>query len=191
MEEIILISYLNDYIYRPVSIYFHKLYGNMEKMLYQNESQINGINAHKSIDLKKYSTSKNILQGIDVYTEEFGILGKIDIFDVKKGILTERKNKIEKIYDGYIYQVYAQYYALTEMGYNVKEIRFHSLQDNKNYFVELPSKNQEIDFKFRKLVKDIREFDIETFEQKNIKKCFNCIYEPSCDRSGINNVNFT
>lgn len=141
MEEIILISYLNDFIFCPVSIYFHKLYGNMKVTLYQNSYQINGTAAHKTIDTKTYSTSSNILQGIDVYTEEFGILGKIDVFDIKKGILTERKNKILEIYDGYIFQVYAQYYALKEMGYKVKKIKLHSMQDNKTYNIGLPEEN--------------------------------------------------
>ena len=58
MEETILISYLNDFIFCPVSIYFHKLYGAMDKTLYQSSFQIDGTNAHKAIDSKKYSTKK-------------------------------------------------------------------------------------------------------------------------------------
>lgn len=50
MEETILISYLNDFIYCPISIYFHKLYGNREKLLYQREKQLDGIRAHKTIE---------------------------------------------------------------------------------------------------------------------------------------------
>ena len=52
MEETILISYLNDFIFCPISIYFHKLYGKLNKTLYQSEDQINGTNAHKAIDNK-------------------------------------------------------------------------------------------------------------------------------------------
>lgn len=183
MEEIILMSYLNDFIYCPVSIYFHKLYGTVETSLYQRDYQINGTFAHKSIDNHTYSTKDKILQGIDVFTEKYGILGKIDVFDIEKGILTERKNKISEIYDGFVFQLYAQYFALKEMGYNVKTIRLHSIQDNKNYNIELPEKNTEKLNKFEKLIKDIREFNIENFEQVNVKKCEKCIYEPSCDRS--------
>ena len=185
MEELILISYLNDFIFCPASIYFHKLYGNLEKDLYQSTSQVNGTNAHKAIDNKKYSSKSAILQGINVYTEEYGIIGKIDIFDVNKGILTERKNKVIKIYDGYVFQLYAQYFGLKELGYNVKSLRIHSMQDNKNYKISLPEKDKEMYDKFKKLVKDIREIDIEKFKQTNEKKCENCIYEPSCDRSLI------
>ena len=45
MEETILISYLNDFIFCPVSIYFHKLYGAMDKTLYQSSFQIDGTKA--------------------------------------------------------------------------------------------------------------------------------------------------
>ena len=183
MEEIILISYLNDFIFCPVSIYFHKLYGNMQTSLYQRDYQINGKEAHKTIDNKIYSTKSDILQGIDVYTDEFKILGKIDIFDSKNWILTERKKKIVEIYDGYIFQVYAQYYALKEMGYIIKKIRLHSLDDNKTYNIKLPDEDIVMKEKFRNLIKEMHEFSFENFEQTNTKKCENCIYEPSCDRS--------
>ncbi len=183
MEETILISYLNDFIFCPVSIYFHKLYGTVEKSVYQTTKQSSGTNAHKTIDQKLYSDKKTILQGIDVFCSEFNIVGKIDTFDTETGILTERKNKIAKIYDGYVFQLYAQYYALIEMGYEVKRIRFHSIKDNKNYEIKLPKEDKEMDNKFRKLIKDIHDFDIHTFKAQNIEKCKNCIYEPSCDRS--------
>ncbi len=183
MEENILISYLNDFIFCPASIYFHNLYGDLEKKLYQTTDQIKGSNAHKNVDNRKYSSSKNILQGIDIYSEEFKIQGKIDVFNISNGVLIERKNKITEIYDGYIFQVYAQYYALTEMGYKVNRIRLHSMEDNKNYEIDLPKNNEKMDIKFRNLIRSIHEFDIENFSQNNIKKCEKCIYEPSCDRS--------
>lgn len=183
MEETILISYLNDFIFCPVSIYFHKLYGAMDKTLYQSSFQIDGTNAHKAIDSKKYSTKKNVLQSINVYSEKYGFQGKIDVFDVNKGLLTERKNKIITIYDGYVFQIYAQYFGLTEMGYDVKKLRFHSLSDNKNYDVKLPKDDNEMLEKFENLIQEIRLFNMENFVQTNIKKCQKCIYEPSCDRS--------
>ena len=185
MEEIILTSYLNDFIFCPISIYFHKLYGNLKKELYQTSYQRNGTNAHKAIDNKTYSTRKDILQGIDVFSAEFGIQGKIDTFNIQTGVLTERKNTIKKIYDGYIFQVYSQYYGLTEMGYNVKKIQLYNMTNNKNYTIKLPIKDKGMDNKFRNLIKQIREFDMETFEQTNNKKCKQCIYEPACDRSRI------
>lgn len=48
-----------------------------------------------------------MLQGVSVYCEKYNLVGKIDVFDEKTGILTERKKKIKTVYDGYIYQIYA------------------------------------------------------------------------------------
>lgn len=183
MEENILISYFNDFIFCPASIYFHNLYGSLDAKLYQSSYQINGTNAHKSIDEKTYSTRKDVLQGIDIYSSEFGIQGKIDVFDAKTKTLTERKNQVLKIYDGYIFQVYAQYYCLKEMGYEIKKIRIHSIKDNKNYEIKLPYEDPEMDTKFRQLIKNMHQFNIENFVQTNREKCKKCIYEPSCDRS--------
>lgn len=182
-ENSILISQLNDFTFCPVSIYFHALYGNLDKTLYQRAAQIDGTHAHQAIDRRRYSSRKNVLQGIDIYSGEFNIRGKIDVFDVDSGVLTERKNKIAKIYDGYIFQLYAQYYALTEMGYTVKKIRFHSMSDNKNYDIKLPSEDAEMDKRFRSVIKEMREFDMKSFQQTNVAKCRNCIYQPACDRS--------
>ena len=51
MEETILISYLNDFIFCPISIYFHKLYGGLKKELYQTTYQTEGTNAQKNLML--------------------------------------------------------------------------------------------------------------------------------------------
>lgn len=65
MDDAILITELNDYIFCPVSIYFHKMYGNMERMLYQNTDQINGTAAHKRVDEGNYSSRTTIFTGLD------------------------------------------------------------------------------------------------------------------------------
>ncbi len=185
MEETILISYLNDFIYCPASIYFHNLYGNRDKLLYQREEQLTGTKVHKSIDEGTYTTSSDVLMGIEVYSEKYSIIGKIDMYDKKKKILTEKKKHIEKIYDGYIFQLYAQYFALKEMGFKVEEIRLYSIDDNKVYKIDIPEKNKEKFKDFETLIYNIRNFNINTFKQTNPKKCEKCIYEPACDRSLI------
>lgn len=183
MEETILISYLNDFIYCPISIYFHKLYGDREKLLYQREEQLNGTKAHETIDKNIYSTSKDILQGIEVYTQKYNIIGKIDMYNKKEKTLIEKKNYINKIYDGYVFQLYAQYFALKEMGFDVEKIKLYSISDNKTYNIKLPEADLNMFEEFEQLVKDIREFDMQKFKQNNVKKCENCIYEPACDKS--------
>ena len=138
MEHPILISYLNDFMFCPASIYFHQLYGSMDRILFQCTDQINGTYAHNSIDNGIYSTKKNVLQGIDIYCDRYNIIGKIDVFDLGTGILTERKKKTKVVYDGYVFQLYGQYYALMEMGYIVSKLRLYSLDDNRTFDVVLP-----------------------------------------------------
>ena len=41
MFEEILTTQLNDFIFCPASIYFHNLYGETDKMVYQSTQQIN------------------------------------------------------------------------------------------------------------------------------------------------------
>lgn len=182
MYEEILITQLNDFIFCPASIYFHMLYGETDKVLYQSDSQLKGTAAHETIDHNKYSSRKNILTGIDVYCEKFGLIGKIDTYDADNAILIERKRTVKKIYDGYIFQVYAQCLALREMGYEVNKIVIHSMTDNKNYDIELPE-NDEIMFgKFTETINAMHNFQMDGFIQTCREKCVNCIYEPACDR---------
>ena len=182
-ENPITISNLNDFIFCPASIYFHSLDYETEKLTYQDDSQINGTAAHEAVDSGKYSDRKNILQAVPVYSEKYGLFGKIDVFDVGTGVLTERKKKIVKIYDGYIFQLYAQFFSLCEMGYDVNQIRLYSMDDNKMYPILLPEENAEMLKKFDQLVVDMRNFSFEGFRQTNCMKCQRCIYEPLCSFS--------
>lgn len=183
MYEEILITQLNDFIFCPASIYFHKLYGDTDRMLYQSASQINGTNAHKTVDQNTYSTQKQVLSGLDVYSEKYGLIGKIDIFYMKEGLLVERKRTVKKIYDGYVFQVYAQCISLREMGYTVNKIKIHSLTDNKNYPIPLPEEDEEMLEKFEGVINEMHQFSLDRFVQTCTDKCRNCIYEPACDRA--------
>lgn len=182
-ENPIVISNLNDFVFCPISIYFHSLYLDMETTLYQDKPQLDGKEAHKTIDTQVYSTSANVLQAIDVYCEKYNLIGKIDIFDKSTGTLTERKKKVNTVYDGYVWQLYAQYFALEEMGYSVKRLKIHSIDDNKNYGVPLPTEDKERLSQFEKLLVDFNSFDFEAYQPRDKNKCLNCIYEPYCDRS--------
>lgn len=185
MDDAILFSQLNDFIFCPISIYFHNLYGEQAKETFQCADQILGTAAHAHVDDATYSTSSTILQGMSCYCEKYNLVGKIDIFDINKGILTERKRTISTIFDGYIFQLYAQYFSLIELGYDVKTIRLYSYTDNKVYKQKLPQDDPEMLLKFESLIKKIREFNFEDFLQSNSHKCKHCIYEPACDRSLI------
>ncbi len=183
MEGYIPISYLNDFIFCPRSIYFHQLHGRRSTALYHDLPQTEGRAAHKSIDNQKYSTRRDIFESIEVYSEKYNIAGKIDTYDSRSGILTERKKRIVNIYDGYIFQLYAQYFALTESGYQVNSLRFYSIDDNKVYPIAKPEDDLEMLAKFELTVDKIKNYDLMNYYQTNINKCRNCIYESLCDQS--------
>lgn len=182
-ENPIAISNLNDFIFCPVSIYFNSIDSDAERLTFQDHYQLNGTAAHQKSDKGEYSDRKDILQAIPVYCEKYNIYGKIDIFDIKTGKLTERKKKIKAIYDGYIFQVYAQYFALTEMGYKVNKIIIYSMDDNKPYPIPLPHEFPMMLDRFEKLIVSVNSFRINDFIQENKYKCLQCIYEPLCSFS--------
>ena len=180
MEENIIISNLNDFIFCPRSIYFHNLFSSFDESLYHTTYQVNGKHSHNSIDTGTYSTSKNILQGINVYSEEFGIYGKIDLFDLKTKTLIERKRKITIIYEGYYLQIYAQFFCLIEMGYDIKKIQFRSVVDNKVYNIPIPGLAEKD--KLKNIIQQMNNFSLTDpgFKQ-NKNKCVMCIYKELCD----------
>lgn len=181
MEDLILISSLNDYVFCPISIYFHNLYSERNNTLYQSTFQTKGKNAHKTIDQARYSSCKDVYSGISVYSEKYGLVGKIDVLD--HGRLVERKRKVIRIYDGYVFQLYGQCVALREMSYTVSNLAIHSLEDNKSYNVQLPENNPDMFEKFEAIVNEMRTLDVDKFQQTTKEKCLNCIYEAACDRS--------
>ncbi len=179
MEENIIISNLNDFIFCPRSIYFHNLYHSYDESVYHTTFQSAGKIAHKNIDSSVYSSKKQFLQGIPVYSEELGVIGKIDLFDVKNDTLIERKNKIQTLYEGYYLQIYAQYFCLIEMGFEVKELFFHSLSDNKRFPVELPGAREKN--RLKEAINQMKDFSLDDSFSQNPKKCQMCIYKELCD----------
>lgn len=181
MEAYLPIAYLNDFIFCPRSIYFHQLYGRAEQRLYQTTDQTNGKAAHRTIDTESYTTSRQVLQGLEVFSERYNLGGKIDTFDIGNGLLTERKKKIKVIYDGYVYQLYAQYHCLTEMGYKVAALKFYSMDDNKSFPVAKPEDDPERQQAFEALLASMRRFDMGAPFSANAAKCGRCIYANLCD----------
>lgn len=179
MESYIPISKINDFLYCPKSLYLHLIYENFDESLFHSSYQIEGKLNHKPIEEKSYSTSKRFLIGKEVYSDQYKIMGKIDIYDIESKTLIERKTKIKKIFDGYKYQLYAQYFCLKEMGYEVKRIILRSLYDNKNYEIPIPSKEDE------KKIKDLV-LKIWNFDSKDILN-HHC---PRCEKNIYNNLNW-
>ncbi len=165
MEQYIQISKINDFLYSPASVYLHSVYEDFSGKIYKKKEQIKGTLNHKNIDNKNYSTRKNIISGKTVYSEKYGLVGKIDIYDKDKKELVERKTKINKIYQGYIYQLYAQYFCLKEEGENPQKLFLHSLEDNKRYEIKIPNKIERK--KFERLIEEIEKFNVEDLLKKD------------------------
>ena len=175
-----MITQLNDFIFCPRSIFFSGIYrASVADDYYHQTPQRMGRIHHEAIDNNQYSSRKNIITGLTVYSEQYHLLGKIDIFDCDKGILTERKYSITAVYPGFKYQLYAQYFALAEMGYDVKDLRLYSKKDNKVYPVGSPNEMEKE--KFELLLIRIRSFSMNSSWDINPEKCRNCIYNELCD----------
>ncbi|MFP4402136.1 MAG: type V CRISPR-associated protein Cas4 [Candidatus Nanoarchaeia archaeon] len=180
MEENIIISNLNDFIFCPRSIYFHNLYYQFDEKVFHSTYQQKGKDAHKNVDTQTYSSKKNILQGIDIYSEELGVIGKIDLLDLDNKELIERKNVIKTIYEGYYLQIWSQYFCLIEMGYEVEKLSFYSMKNNSKISIDLPT--DENKRRLKEVISQMRSFDLfDTLFSQNPKKCEMCIYKELCD----------
>lgn len=182
METYLQITQINDFIFCPRSIFFHNLFrDNFNSDTYRDVPQKTGLAAHAAIDSQRYSDRKNILQGVFVYSEKYDLLGRIDIFNTDTGELTERKYSITRVYDGFRYQLYAQLFAMTEMGYTVKSMKLHSSKDNKNYVIAMPTENDILEFE--SVLLQIRNHSLDTPFLPNPAKCAHCNYRELCDYS--------
>ena len=139
METYLSITQINDFTFCPRSLLFHDfLRDNFTPEKFRETPQIKGLAAHAAIDSAAYSTRSDVLQGTMVYSSRYSLLGRIDLFFISTGLLRERKHSITAVYDGFRYQLYAQYFALAEMGYSVKHMELYSSRDNLKYPVAAP-----------------------------------------------------
>lgn len=174
MEPYIQISKINDFMYCPASLYLHGSYEGFSQKSYHEKPQVVGKINHEAIDEKTYSTAKRFVVGISVYSPTYGIAGKIDIYDSETKTLIERKTKIKQVYDGYRYQLYAQYFCLAEMGYTVKKLALRSLADNKHYELPMPSEKEKREFE--DTLRAIKTFDPKSLLSHRCAKCAMSIY---------------
>lgn len=141
MDDYIPLSALNDFIFCPYSIYLHNVYMETDDEVYKAEPQAKGTIAHRGIDAKNGSTRKSDILSLAVYSDEFGISGRIDIYKQDKHLLIERKNNLKHIYKGQIYQLWGQYFCMKEMGYDIYQLAFYELSTNKMTYIPLPDED--------------------------------------------------
>lgn len=188
METFLQITYLNDFVFCPYSIYLHQVFDNSNEELFTALPQHKGKFAHEEIDEFKTceQQSAKVLKGSYVISNRFGIYGKIDKYYVTEKKLVESKFQIKTIYKGYYYQLWAQYFALTEMGYEVNELAFYSIKECCYFPVNIPGDAEAIEL--RNHISTIARFDFESDIKINPEKCKHCIYASLCDKTQYDHV---
>lgn len=122
---------LSNFYFCPYSVYLQNVYKEMDDDGYKATPQTRGKNAHESVDKKTASNRADDILSLPVYSEEYGLMGKIDVFKRKEKKLIERKYQLKQIYQGQIYQLWAQMFCLQEMGYEVSSLAFYETSTNK------------------------------------------------------------
>ncbi len=186
MEDFINISTLNDFIFCPYSIYLHNVYMDTDEDLYHATPQTRGKIAHASLDAKNYSTRKDVLTALPVYSSELGIMGKIDLYKAEERILIERKFEMKQIFQGQIYQLWGEYFCMIEMGYPIDKIAFYETSKNKMKYMPMPTEADKCELK--DFIPRFKEYDPESSMTINANKCRHCIYCNLCDKTEIENV---
>ena len=154
--------------------------------LYHATPQTRGKIAHETIDKKKASNRTDDLQALPIISEKYGLMGKIDIYKGKEQKLIERKYSLKKIFQGQIYQLWAQYLCMTEMGYPIQHLAFYEISTNKMIPIELPTEEQLK--RFEQFLKSYRSYDPTSPLRTNTSKCRHCIYCNICDKAEEENV---
>ena len=185
-EDYISISSLNDFIFCPYSIYLHNVYENTDESLFHAIPQTQGRIAHEIVDDKKSSTRKDVLQALPVYSAKYGLLGKIDVYKTKEKYLIERKYQLKIIFQGQIYQLWAQMFCLQEMGYEVERVAFYEISTKRTIPIDLPSSEDIL--RFEQFLESFRNYDPTLPFIPNLNKCRHCIYCNLCDKTTEDNV---
>lgn len=186
MNNYILISNLNDFTFCPYSIYLHNVYMDTDEELFHAKPQTRGKMAHESVDKKTSSSLKDEMLSLPISSDEMGIMGKIDVYRQKEKLLVERKYKIARIYRGQLYQIWAQYFCMLEMGYEIEKLAFYEISTNKMVDVELPTESDKEEL--LAFIEKYKNYDLNSSFQINENKCRHCVYCNLCDKTSVENV---
>ena len=159
---------------------------NTDEGLYHASPQTRGKIAHEGVDNKTASNRKDDILSLPVFSTRYGLMGKIDLYRQKEKLLVERKYQLKRIYQGQIYQLWAQYFCLQEMGYEVTQIAFYETSTNKLIPISLPTNKDELEF--ASFINRFHNFNLEDNFSINPNKCKHCIYSNLCDKTEEENV---
>lgn len=158
-----------------------------DKTMYHAEPQTRGAIAHEGVDKKSSGHRADDIFALPVYSEVYGLMGKIDVYKRKEKKLIERKYQLKQIFQGHIYQLWAQMLCLQEMGYEVDTLFFYEISTNKMIPVAKPTEKDLIQFGL--FIDWFRSFNpASSFFPVNANKCRHCIYCNLCDKTEEDNV---
>lgn len=186
MHDYISISALNDFIFCPYSIYLHNVYSGGDEQLVHATPQTQGKAAHAAIDEKTYSSRKDEITALSVFSSELGVIGKIDLYKRKEKSLIERKYQLITIYQGQIYQLWAQYFCMIEMGYQIDHLAFYAIATNKTFPIDIPTEKDKAEL--INFIHQFKQYDPSQEINVNTNKCAHCIYCNLCDKTDFENV---
>ena len=154
--------------------------------LYHAKPQTRGRIAHETVDNKTASNRKDDLLALPVYSSQYRLMGKVDVYRRKEKLLIERKYQLNQIFQGQIYQLWAQYLCLQEMGYKVERMAFYETSTNKMIPVALPDEKGMA--QFTAFIESFHKFNPADAIRLNPNKCKHCIYCNLCDKTEEENV---
>jgi CRISPR-associated protein Cas4 len=154
--------------------------------LYHAVPQTRGRIAHESVDSKSASTRKSDIMAMNVCSNELGLMGKIDLYRGSTQCLIERKYQLKQIFQGQIYQLWAEYFCMTEMGYPVTSLAFYEISTNKMSPVKLPGVDGKEEL--GRFIQRFRMFNPDASIPINSNKCIHCVYCNLCDKTQTENV---
>ena len=154
--------------------------------LYHAKPQTRGRIAHETVDNKTASNRKDDLLSLPVYSTQYKLMGKVDVYRKKEKLLIERKYQLKQIFQGQIYQLWAQYFCLQEMGYEVERMAFYEMSTHKMTSIALPNENEVM--QFSRFIESFHQFNPANTIRINPNKCKHCIYCNLCDKTEEENV---
>lgn len=158
-----------------------------DESMYHATPQKQGRASHESVDRKSASTKKADILSLPIISERLCIIGKIDMYRADTKTLIERKYQLKQIFRGQLYQLWAEYFCMIEMGYEVEHLAFYEISTNKTIRVELPNEDNYNELSMFLL--KYRNYDPETSVTTiNSNKCIHCIYCNLCDKTDTENV---
>ena len=171
----------------PYSIYLHNIYEETDGDFYKAMPQTRGSIAHRNIEHKTASTRSSCIMSLPVMSERLGVYGKIDMFRQNERTLIERKYKLKRVFQGQAFQLWAQYFCMTEMGYDVRALAFYETSAHKTHPIPLPDEQGLKELK--SLILHFRAFNpASSVFNVNSNKCAHCIYCNLCDHTDSTNV---